>query len=104
MGLGVAMSTYGELFAPAVLLPIQFFGRLHAPRIPGEKALLIAVLETALSDLDAYPPTHRLHRDAATWLAGSDGPFSFRYVCEQLGLDADTIREAVDKRHASARG
>ena len=89
------MTNRDELFAPAVLLPAQFFARFHAPRPPGEKALLVAVLETALHDLVAYPAWHRFHRSAAIWLAGGDAVFSFAYVCEQLELDADAVRCAA---------
>lgn len=68
-----------------------------------EQGLLLAVLERALIDLRAFAGSQRASdRDALralrAWFESDDcgaamGGFSFVFVCDQLGLSPERIRE-----------
>ena len=95
------------------LLPAQFhdlFYRRHDDS--PERNLLVAVLADALHCWLFHPPNTtypahrsgipyrvRLQREAGEWLLGDSrkAPFSFEFVCQALGLDADVIRERLRK-------
>ena len=82
---------------PDTLLPDQYFDRLAArPCETPEKRLMFAVL------LDAVIQLQRRNSSGGTeaeiWVrgeAGDDGPFSFRNVCEALGLDATYLAQGL---------
>jgi hypothetical protein len=91
---------------PDSLLPDQYFDRLaaRASDTP-EKRLMFAVL------LDAVINLQRRHSPRATeaelWIRGEDGddaPFSFRSICDALGIDASYLaRGLLAWRAARAR-
>jgi hypothetical protein len=67
-----------------------------------EKALLIAILTDAIHDYRKYSRARNRDgqarfRDADRWIMGGDNQwvFSFKNVCELLGLDPDYIRRGV---------
>jgi len=82
---------------PDTLLPDQYFDRLATrPCESPEKRLMFAVL------LDAVIQLQRRNSVGATeaeiWIrgdAGGDGPFSFRNVCDALGLDATYLAHGL---------
>ena len=83
----------------------------HHTSVSPEKKLLWALLDDAIACITGkggyggkvipssfgtrtYGGRGKLADDAARWMeAGDDGPFSFRYVCEHLGLDPDAVRK-----------
>ena len=73
-----------------------------------EKALLTAMLQDAIHDYRKYAQARdrdgrKRFREAEAWLmkGGNDWIFSFRHVCEYLGLDPDYVRRGL--REAKAR-
>lgn len=95
-------------FAPAFVLPAQFYAQASAAS--GEQRLAAAVLEEALQTLRRYrgmdnPRAVRLCRDAEQWIFEShDGAYSFSLVCEALKLDPDAVRAAVRQRTVNVSG
>lgn len=88
---------HADCLVPAQLIPVRGY---HA--LPGEARLALAVLEDAVMTLRKAAGVHtaRAHRlatEARTWFVCRDAtdPFAFENVCDQLGLDAAWIREAV---------
>lgn len=75
----------------------------------GEKCLMAAVLEDAL---EVYargawalsPHAQQLARDAELWICSDEGawPFSFLNICQEFGLDAGKVREAVLAKRRAA--
>jgi hypothetical protein len=73
-----------------------------------EKALLSAMLQDAIHDYRKYAQARdrdgaERFREAEAWLMknGDDWIFSFRHVCEYLGLNPDYVRRGL--REANAR-
>jgi len=69
-----------------------------------ERLLMLAILEDAISCCRRYARARdsrgrRLFADAAAWLASDDRSFvfSFRSICDVLGIDAPALRRAVDR-------
>ncbi len=99
---------FEDLFAEDALTPIQFFGRSGSERVrrTGECQLLAALLADAIrcyqrNYFAVSRSRKRLFREAEQWLmepAPSDGSgpaFSFHYVCDVLGIEPETIRNAL---------
>jgi hypothetical protein len=70
--------------------------------IEPEKNLMLALLEDAVRCYRAYAfstsvSSQRLYRDAENWLWDNDGHwlFSFRNVCEGLGLEPYCVRKGL---------
>jgi len=85
------------------ILPGQFI-RPSAASSP-ERRLMSAVLEAALRDLRRSANRHslrmrRLAADVDAWFASDDEgwPYSFRRICDTLGLDAAAVRTRVARR------
>ena len=81
------------------VLPVQFFAENHVPA-SGERRLLLAVLERAISDLcnsHASQGSHRDREEARRWVESRDdsSPYSFVRVCEALGLAPDALRSGI---------
>lgn len=97
-----------ELLQPDVVLPIQFFGPLRT-RVPdkgGEYRLLVAVLEDAVRCFQCHAfardyRSRRLFEETKSWIldrgGGADRAFSFEYICAVLDLDADGLREGLQR-------
>jgi hypothetical protein len=78
-----------------------------------ERRLMLAVLRDALATFERYAAAwdssgRRRFEETATWFASDDvvWPFSFRNVCEELGIDADSVRARLQRwrRHRLAEG
>lgn len=88
-----------NLLSTVNVLPTQFFAEVHTPA-SGEKRLLLAVLERAISDLCNIRPSQSSVRDrveARQWVESRDesSPYSFIRICEALGLDPDVLRRGI---------
>jgi hypothetical protein len=96
--------TVGVVFQPDTVLPSQFFGFLRQKGfVEGEKRLMAAVLADAV---DCYmkqlfnpePRARQVFRDAEVWIFQDEpGPwlFSFRNICDMLGLEPEYIRRGL---------
>jgi len=66
-----------------------------------EKALLVAVVERAIKDATQPPNWTKQQEDineAREWLtSNSEGVMSFLWICEQLNVDADQARQALNR-------
>lgn len=98
-----AERTIPRLAEPEVLLPSQFFDlmRGHSP-YEGEKRLMLAVLEDAISCFQKYAGATkgrglRLFKEAEEWLFGEEtaGLFSFESICATLELEPTYLREGL---------
>ena len=96
-------SSMFPLFVPDIIVPSQYYGQ-HARRseLTPEKKLQVAVLESAVYDIQRYHnPTRarerRLFREAYEWFTSEDdtGPFSFIAICHALELEPVYIRTGV---------
>jgi hypothetical protein len=94
----------GAVFQPDTVLPSQFFGILRQKGfVEGEKRLMAAVLADAVDCYmkQAFNPETRgqqLFRDAEAWIFQDEpGPwlFSFRNICDMLGLEPEYIRRGL---------
>ena len=70
-------------------------GEPRAGEYRGLKALMLAVLDNAMQNYCG--PTGRLRTEAEQWVAARNvrSPFSFKTVCEVLGLDPDAAQQAI---------
>lgn len=94
-----------------VMTPEQFFIPAHqtASAWPGERRLLLAVLEDAVASFLRYRTSRatrgrRLFREDEAWFMSSDQSwvFSFESICAQLHLDPDYIRRGL-RQHPGSR-
>ena len=89
-----------SLFEPDTLLSAQYFDNLRRKTIlEPEKALILAVLEDAINCFqdDVLAESGKAKKrfdEAEEWVLdeGDDWIFSFRNVCEHLGLNPDYVR------------
>lgn len=95
---------WSTFVSPDALLPAQFFGPLRRqPSCQGERRLMVAILEDALSCFQRYlRARHRRERqlfwDAEAWLLSDDqSPFSFEHICGVLELDTAYIRDGLQR-------
>jgi hypothetical protein len=94
-----------RLIEPEILLPSQFFDRFRGRSIlEGERRLMLAVLEDAVSCFQKYagatrPRGRRLFQEAEEWLLDADEswPFAFESICTVLGIDAGYFRERLKR-------
>jgi hypothetical protein len=102
-----------SLFQPDVLLPAQYFERMKRTDVRPEKALMLAVLEDAVCCFQKYCLVRDkrgkiLFKEAESWIFDDDnnGIFSYRNVCDFLGIDADYLRCGLlrwKEKHLSPR-
>ena len=94
----------GRLFEPDTVLSAQFYATYRGgPYKQPELRLLAAVLEDAISCLTvkAPPATARQRKqfdDAWQWFAAEDDSewiFSFKNICEALGIDPAYLRPGL---------
>jgi hypothetical protein len=93
----------GRLFEPDTVLAAQFYATFKcSPYKEPELRLMAAVLEDAISCLSikARPATARQRKqleDARQWFAedGSEWIFSFKNICEALGIDPAYLRRGL---------
>lgn len=92
-----------RLMEPELLMPTQFFDRFRASAIlEGERRLMLAVLEDAVSCFQNYagatrPRARRLYQESEDWILDTDDswPFSFESVCVVLGYDSSYVRRRL---------
>ena len=93
-----------------VMTPEQFFMPADRTAIawPGERRLLLAVLEDAAASFLRYRHSQtkrgkRLFREEEAWFTSTDQSwvFSFESICAQLNLDADYLRRGLRRLQAS---
>jgi hypothetical protein len=91
-----------------VILPAQFFVRLHADQGQPERRLMAAVLEDAVAIYRRCAGRRRgrgrrLFVEVHAWLEARDdrSPYAFATVCDVLGLDPGCVRSALRRELAS---
>jgi len=89
------------------MLPVQYLRQAGARVTEPQKRLMLAVLQTVVEDCwgSVYrraagygtPTDQRAHEQARAYVASTDRawPFSFENVCEAIGLDAGSLRRAL---------
>ena len=89
------------LIQPDAVVPVQVFNARRARPMP-EEALLIAVIEDAISRLCKHrfaqdTRGRQLFREEKERFMSPDRSslFAFERICELLGLEADCVRSAV---------
>jgi hypothetical protein len=94
-----------KLAEPEVLMPTQYLDLLrgHSP-YEGERRLMLAVLEDAISCFQKYAGAskgrrQRLFREAEEWLLDEDASwaFSFEGICAVLDLNPDYLRNGLTR-------
>jgi hypothetical protein len=93
----------GNIFQPDTLAVHEYMENCRRKtHLEPEKILMFAVLEDAVHCYRAYAfssssSSRRLYRDAEKWLWKNDWswPFSFRNICEVLGLDPFFLRRGL---------
>jgi hypothetical protein len=96
-------------FAPAVILPTQYWALRHRTSLDGERKLMFAVLEDGvrcyLKNMDARSRRGRiLFYEVRDWMQteGNKGPFSFELLCQEFGMDSSRVRNALEGRRRLA--
>jgi hypothetical protein len=92
-----------EYLSPDLTLPEQYFERQRNDDGMGaERALMYAVLKDGIRSFYKHVgATRRKYRkisaEAEEWLMDDDWnyPFSFRVICDTLGIDADCLRQRL---------
>lgn len=92
-----------EVLVPEPALPAQVLHLWHHTRAIGaERALALAVLSQAVTDVQRYRASrhaqHRpLHDEALAWIASParDWPFAFENLCDAFDLDVADTRAAL---------
>ncbi len=94
-----------RLIEPEVLLPSQFYERnKHRSILEGERRLMLAVLEDAVSCFQKYagatrPRNKRLFEEAEEWFMDEDGSwvFSFEAICTVLDINPEYFRGRLQR-------
>ncbi len=90
-------------YKPYFLTPCQYFENFR-PNLycQPEKMLMLAVLQDAIDQYREFLSARGVHgrnacREAADWFWSdqSDWPFSYRNICDALGLDPEYLRAGV---------
>lgn len=109
-----------DLLEPDLVLPGQY-GSVRDMPARGERALMLAVLEMAIRDLQLWGPVLRFvplsgpvdvvtvarkrnwrvirqHSDLIRWFRSDqmDHPFAFVSICETFGLDPGAVRKRLE--------
>ncbi len=92
-----------DYLAPDLTLPEQYFGRQQLDDgLGAERALMYAVLKDGIRSYYKHVGATRrkykkLWAEAESWLLEDcwDYPFSFRVICDTLGIGADCLRERL---------
>jgi hypothetical protein len=100
-----------EVLALEPALPSQFHDIWGRSRyVSPERALVLAILEQALGDLEKYRYAtrrrqQRLYMEAYKWVASDDRewPYSFVNLCETLGVSPESVRERLIGNHTFQR-
>jgi hypothetical protein len=92
----------GPTIQAETILPVQFHASGFTAHLQPEKRLMLAVLEDAVTAYQRYAiSTEQDERadfvEVLRWFNAADQrwPFSFRNICEALGLEADRLRRGL---------
>jgi hypothetical protein len=99
-----AIHDTGKLFEPDTILPTQFYAMFKNSQYrEPERRLMVAILEDAVSCLST--DLHRCnlrqrkqHEEAKAWVTAeeeSEWIFSFKNICEVLGMDPSYLRRGL---------
>jgi hypothetical protein len=97
-----------SLFQDCAVMPAQFFTNEQRATLPGERRLLLAILEEAVECFcktcgatDNY--NRRLHREAEEWIFSDDRSWclAFANICDVLDIDIDYLRRPLSAWKAS---
>jgi hypothetical protein len=105
----ILMPSLLEYLSPDLTLPEQYFGRQRNDDGMGaEKALMYAVLKDGIRCFYKHVGATRrkfrkMSAEAEEWLLDDtwDYAFSFRVICDTLGIDADCLRARLMEWKAS---
>jgi hypothetical protein len=111
----IAVHDTGRLFEPDTILPTQFYAMFKNSQYrEPERRLMVAILEDAVSCLSTDPHGNNLrqrkqYEEAQHWVTtDEDGEwiFSFRNICEVLGMDPSYLRRGLirSKTNSPMRG
>jgi hypothetical protein len=100
----IAIHDTGKLFEPDTIMPTQFYAMFKNSQYrEPERRLMVAVLEDAVSCLST--DLHRCnlrqrkqYEEAKAWVATdeeSEWIFSFKNICEVLGMDPSYLRRGL---------
>ena len=97
----------GRLFEPDAILPAQFYSMFKSSQYKEpERRLMVAILEDAVSSLSTNLRRcnfrqRRQYEEAKHWVTTeeeSEWIFSFRNICEILGIDPSYLRRGLTLR------
>jgi hypothetical protein len=100
----LAMHDTGKLFEPDTILPAQFYAMFKNSQYrEPERRLMVAILEDAVSCLSMNLRQCNLrqrkqYEEAKHWVTAeeeSEWIFSFRNICEVLGMDPSYLRSGL---------
>jgi len=107
-----AAQDMGKLFEPDAILPAQFYAMFKCSQYKEpERRLMVAVLEDAVSCLSMNPRQCNLrqrkqYEEAKQWVSAeeeSEWIFSFRNICEVLGMDPSYLRRGLTRAKPRTR-
>jgi hypothetical protein len=107
-----AVQDVGKLFEPDAILPAQFYAMFKSGHYKDpERRLMVAVLEDAVSCLSMNPSECNLrqrkqYEEAKEWVSAeeeSEWIFSFKNICEVLGMDPSYLRRGLTRPKPSTR-
>ena len=109
----IAIHDTGKLFEPDTILPTQFYSifKNSQYREP-ERRLMVAILEDAVSCLSTdlhrcNPRQRKQYEEAKAWVAADDESewiFSFKNICEVLGMNPSYLRHGLIRPPSTNRG
>lgn len=95
--------TLPRLLEPEILLPTQLYERGSRAILEGERRLMLAVLEDAVSCFQKYAGAtgqrgRRLFQEAEEWFLEDDGTwvFSFEAICAVLNINSEYFRKNLE--------
>jgi hypothetical protein len=94
-----------RLVEPEILLPSQLYNRNRGLSVlEGERRLMLAILEDAVSCFQKYagatrPRSKRLFQEAEDWFFEENGSwvFSFESICAVLSINPDYFRTSLKR-------
>jgi hypothetical protein len=107
-----AAQDMGKLFEPDAILAAQFYAMFKCSQYKEpERRLMVAVLEDAVSCLSMNPRHCNLrqrkqYEAAKQWVSAeedSEWIFSFRNICEVLGMDPSYLRSGLTRSTSGGR-
>ena len=108
----IAIHDTGKLFEPDTILPTQFYAMFKNSQYrEPERRLMVAILEDAVSclstDLHGCNLRQRKqYEEAKAWVSMDDESewiFSFKNICEVLGMDPSYLRRGLIRPKISSR-